>query len=101
MNEQEAIKDIRENICTGKGSSILCRDECMYGERRCAYQLAMQALEKQIAKKPIDTSKNPKEWHIMSCPSCGRAFWNSGQFMRYMPKWCEKCGQHIDWTVEE
>ena len=87
MNEQSAIKDIRENICTGKGSSILCRDECMYGERRCAYQLAIKALEKQIPKKVIAGVR-------CKCPSCGELFASDWKF-------CFECGQKLDWTVEE
>lgn len=94
MNEQEVIKYLEMAFDNSDGYDLseLYKDMC---------RTAIKACKKQIPKKPIDTSKNPKEWHIMSCPSCGRAFWNSGQFMRYMPKWCEKCGQHIDWTVEE
>lgn len=64
-------------------------------------QVTIDALEKQIPKKPIDKSNNPKDWHIMSCPCCGRVFWNSGEFMHYEPKWCEKCGQKIDWSRED
>ena len=89
MNEQEAIKDLKSYA------------DSSWGGLNDTFNIAIEALEKQIAKKPVDISKNPKEWHIMSCPVCERSFWNSGQFMRYMPKWCEKCGQKIDWTVEE
>lgn len=91
MNEQNAIKDIRENICTGKGSSILCRDECMYGERRCAYQLAIEALEKQIPKKPTSTGGFMRVYH---CPSCNAP-------MGYGQAHCHCCGKKLDWTVEE
>ena len=59
--------------------------------------LACEALEKQVPMKPIDKSRNQKDWHIMHCPACGRIFWNSGQFMHYQPKYCEKCGQAILW----
>lgn len=92
MNEQGAIKDIRENICTGKGSSIFCRDECMYGKRGCAYQLAMQALEKQIPKKVNKETKDSYGNVIPRCPSCSKMF---------VEDYCSKCGQKIDWTVEE
>ena len=60
----------------------------------------VEALEMQVPKKPIDKSSNPKDWHIMHCPACGRIFWNSGQCMHYQPKYCEKCGQAIDWSEE-
>lgn len=106
MTEQEAIKIIEKDR-DAKCDTLAALPE---KERKKAVELnemieaqalAVIALEKQVAKKPVDISKNPKEWHIMSCPVCERAFWNSGQFMRYMPKWCEKCGQKIDWTVKE
>ena len=60
----------------------------------------IQALDKQIPKKPYDKSNNPEDWHIMCCPSCNRVFWNSGNFVHYEPKWCEKCGQQIDWSEQ-
>lgn len=46
MTVQEAIKKIRDNICQGKGSEMFCRDVCMYGENKCAYEMAIEALEK-------------------------------------------------------
>lgn len=53
--------------------------------------------EKNELKKPIDKSKNPKDWHIMACPRCEKVFWNSGQFFHYEPIFCSTCGQKIDW----
>lgn len=58
---------------------------------------AIQALEKQVSQKPIDKSKNPADWHVMACPCCEYVFWNSGQFFHYEPKYCDKCGQKLDW----
>lgn len=53
--------------------------------------------EKNEPKKPIDKSKNPKNWHIMACPRCEQIFWNSGQFFHYEPNFCNYCGQKLDW----
>lgn len=108
MNEQNAIKDIRENICTGKSSSILCRDECMYGERRCAYQLAIKALEKQIPKKPIfvdvrfrhhgkSVSDGQSLCKCYKCPNCNTHIFHVFDDEKH----CKRCGQKLDWTVEE
>lgn len=62
---------------------------------------SIEALEKQIAKKPIDKSNNPHDWHVMACPCCEHTFWNSGQFVHYQPKFCNYCGQKLDWSDEE
>ena len=104
MNEQGAIKDIRENICTGKGSSILCRDECMYGERRCAYQLAIKAIEKQIPKKPktiINEFDGFKIGNVMFGKGTKIYRCQCGCFITKAHDYCPKCGNKIDWTVEE
>ena len=66
-----------------------------------ALDVAINALEKQIAKKPIDKSNNPHYWHVMACPCCEHTFWNSGQFVHYQPKFCNYCGQKLDWSEEE
>lgn len=59
-------------------------------------EIVKDALEKQIGKKPYDKCKSP-DWQIICCPSCNRVFWNSGNWIHYEPKYCEKCGQKIDW----
>ena len=45
MTENEAKEYIRSRICNEKGIQRLCRDNCMYGEGQCAFQIAIQALE--------------------------------------------------------
>ena len=56
-----------------------------------------ELIEKNKEKEAVDKSKNPTDWHVMHCPTCDRIFWNSGQFMHYEPKYCEKCGQKMLW----
>lgn len=54
----------------------------------------IQALEKQIPKKPIPVETDDNEFLFMLCPSCKNAFaWNDA--------YCRKCGQAIDWGKEE
>ena len=102
MEAREAIRFLHPDTTTealnkieyyggfkGVGARLKAYDE--------ACLLACEALEKQVPMKPIDKSRNPKDWHIMCCHACGRIFWNSGQFMHYQPKYCEKCGQAILW----
>lgn len=92
MTESEAIKELQENIDLPFGSNV----------SKEAAKIAMQALEKQIAKKPtpidykkyIDVIDNAivlrgAYW----CPNCKRVV-KSGSF-------CSDCGQKLDWSDEE
>lgn len=45
MTENEAIKYIRSRICNERGIQRFCRDNCMYGKKQCAFQIAIQALD--------------------------------------------------------
>lgn len=109
MTENEAIKVLQLNIELPFGSNI----------SREATQLAIQALEKQIPKKPIlkngeagsfvDYENGHGEyrvtkWQDWVCPICG---WFVGQ--RYNRSqnhshdqrkcnYCNECGQKIDWS---
>ena len=60
-------------------------------------EIVKDALDKQIAKHPYDKGNPDTDWHIICCPSCDRVFWNSGNWTRYEPKYCEKCGQKMNW----
>lgn len=59
MTEKEAKERITKEIC----SSALCHDQCLYGEGRCAYAIAIRALEKQIAMK-ADVQINDKDIRV-------------------------------------
>lgn len=52
MTESKAIKIIKEKVCDSRCIPQLCNDGCMYENTKCAFSMAIQALEKQIAKKP-------------------------------------------------
>lgn len=61
---------------------------------------AIEALEKQIPKKPYDvTEKEYDDFYYLGfiCPSCNEA----AVYQPYRPKFCKHCGQRIDWSVEE
>ena len=67
------------------------------------YRLAIQALEKQVPKKPVKCTTNKpvkignvtfsKGTSIYKCPNCG------GLITYY--KYCCSCGQAIDWRNED
>ena len=71
--------------------SLVCVDEI---------DIAVQAIEKQIPKKPINktkcdnsTAKRYKNCNIVVCPLC-----NGRLKLKSKGKHCDKCGQALDWS---
>lgn len=73
-------------------------------QMKCAKQTAIEALEKQIAKKPkivkIEAEYDTRDYF---CPICNKCFIHfvDGEF--YAGKkdcWCSECGQKIDWSEQ-
>ena len=56
-----------------------------------AKEMAIQALEKQIPKKPQEIS-----WGATKCPICGQEFGFNSHFNH-----CPNCGQKLDFGKEE
>lgn len=72
----------------------------IYEEGHCSYMeeeldIAIEALKKQIPKKPIKSGREIRYCEVWKCPKCG--FEWSGRVVDY----CYKCGQAIDWGEEE
>lgn len=61
-------------------------DEGFDSKRHEAMRMAISALEKQKAKKPLPVS-NDSTWS--KCPVCGGT---------NIDEYCGKCGQRIDWS---
>ena len=59
-------------------------------------QVTIDALEKQIPKKPKDYNEEDSSIDFV-CPNCCEAVYKQP----YKPKHCKHCGQAIDWSVEE
>nr|DAE79117.1 MAG TPA: zinc-ribbon containing domain protein [Caudoviricetes sp.] len=84
MTENEVIKEVRFNM-----SEIGLNDEAAKRVSE-AKNIAVQALEKQIPKKPDFTED--KEFAL--CPCCnGKGLFNK-------QKYCDNCGQKLDWSDE-
>nr|DAE81997.1 MAG TPA: hydrogenase/urease nickel incorporation protein [Bacteriophage sp.] len=61
---------------------------------RDAFELADKALEKQIPKKVKNSGERiPFEWY---CPTCGEILCDDG-YKNTDIKYCEQCGQVLDW----
>lgn len=83
MTESEAIEEMQFDFkIGGEIHSQVLRD---------AADVAIQALEKQIPKKPDFTED--KEFAL--CPCC------NGKGLLDKQKYCDNCGQKLDWSDEE
>ena len=91
MTESEAIKEFQQNIDMPFGSNI----------SREASKLAIQALEKQIPKKPIFNHNLSDTLSVFHC-ECGNII-KVSQDVGIMnnnnaPNYCSKCGCRLDWS---
>ena len=107
MNNQEARKKFIER-CANLAVHNMCADnDCI----DCEYDVAINCIEKQIPKKPIEKESNFPNHLIVSCPECCHSF---GAFIRdnKMSKittyrsakfnaWCPSCGNKLDWSDNE
>ena len=57
-------------------------DICQYQEAKA---IALEAIQKQIAKKPI----------VHQCTTCGSAV------LQFEGNYCSQCGQKLDWSDEK
>lgn len=89
MTYEEAIKNIN-------ALNAVCGQKGLYdAEFESALALAIEALEKQIPKKPLHMHKN---YYCPICKEDGWMLWDDA-IPNDMDKYCGKCGQAIDWEV--
>ena len=69
-----------------------CYSQGNFGEQKEAFQMAINALEKQIPKKPEEM--DCIGFDTLVCPKCKMALY------LYEP-YCDNCGQAIDWSDEK
>ena len=62
----------------------------LYKNRKMYAELAIEALEKQIPKKPVG------EWYLLACPICNGVV--DEHECNYKFDYCPNCGQKIDWS---
>ena len=99
MTVEETIKKITERHCT-EGEH--CTDNCMNGDEFCEYSLAIEALEKQIPKKPY-IQQDDRNNDCIECPFCDSfiGYEYDCRDEHYQINYCPCCGQSIDWSEEE
>jgi predicted RNA-binding Zn-ribbon protein involved in translation (DUF1610 family) len=91
MSEKEAIEIIKNTPL------LRYEGQCgLHSELGDAMRLAVEALEKQIPKKPMEVEEREEtDFYYLAfmCPNCGEAV--IGQ--PYRPNNCKHCGQRLDW----
>ena len=85
MTEIEAIKIVRKEKAYMDSHAGRAQSE--------AFQIAMQAIEKQIPKKPRFYA------HNYYCSVCDSLVGNN-EFEWQRFKYCDTCGQKLDWSDE-
>lgn len=95
MTESEAIEELKYD-CNELGKAIPC-DTSWGSSFENAYRMAIQALEKQIAKKPIKSDVQAIRYvNTYYCPVCQLGITGTN-----IAKWCYHCGQKLDWEEAE
>ena len=86
MTNEEALNWFKDDLKNGK-----CSDECP----QCnAMEKAIEAVEKQIPKKPRASSQSGFFW----CPSCERAIKRIIEDSKINISYCPFCGRALDWS---
>ena len=113
MTEIEAIEIVRKEKSYMDSHAGRAQSE--------AFQMAINALAKQIPKKPIlkhdvsvmhiNRGNQPHEWKRLEsdnwhCPECDsfvgeRVYVHSKVHNQRKKKYCDNCGQRLDWSDEE
>lgn len=94
MTESEAIKELHK---------IRPRGGIIPQKRAEALDVAIQALEKQMPKKPRKTDSYRgvlKRVYAYACPTCHNVCLEKYMNERQNTTFCWDCGQHLDWSDE-
>ena len=104
MTESEAIKKAIRHFECMKNDAVVVLDsgfgtqqgesDLLYRNRKMYAEMAIKALEKQIPKKPRFYA------HNYYCSVCDNLVGNN-EFEWKRFKYCDVCGQKLDWSNEE
>lgn len=88
LNDNKQALETLKGLCL---CGICTTGDCANCERYNAKNRAVEALEKQIPKKPIAVY----DAYRHDCPECGAYV---GALATPFGNWCRKCGQRLDWV---
>ena len=93
MTEREAVEKLKNMRLFMQIEDN--KNECKFTEDDYkANEMAVQALEKQIPKKPIKSENQVVRYvNTYYCPTCELGITGTN-----IAKWCYHCGQAIDWS---
>ena len=60
-----------------------------------ALYMAIEDMEKQIPKKPMEVITDDNEFICIICPSCQEIS------VEFNDRFCRRCGQALDWSEED
>ena len=96
MTNEEAIKELKEDRALYESNIVEAGDGTPDGQLMLALDMAIEALEKQVTKKPERDEEYPLG---RVCPKCC-AYLGNVQFISSNHDYCERCGQALDWSGE-
>lgn len=97
MTKQEAISILETNAINATGTlgglPQTAAEKSSLNQQIEALDMAIEALEKQIPKKPV--SKYKYRYGKTVCPACETE--NTCRIVMFWEKYCPDCGQAIDY----
>lgn len=66
-----------------------------------ACDMGVEAIEKQIPKKPIQQSTDEKTHYKCVCGKISMTVYTDGIRQGYTPNYCPTCGQKLDWSESD
>lgn len=93
MTNEEAIQTLKEDRALYEGDIVEAGDGTPDEQLMIALDMAIEALEKQIPTKPVEQGDGIN----YNCPVCSRYVGYIDAMAWEMPKYCNECGQKLDW----
>ena len=97
MTNEEAIKELKEDRALYESDIVETGDGTPEGQLLLALDMAIEALEKQIKKKPREAVQSGFFW----CPACSKAIKMRIEGSKINISYCPFCGQALDWRETE